>query len=142
VTQKAGNCKVIFDAVDVCDPRQDTINIKPFPDCDPTISDFSDSRYCPREVRNNNVCVQLTDKFGNAVSDYATGSIVSVLGPVKSNPYFEKHNPGKDNTVYGEGQFTIVDNDYCAPIITDPQPTACNPIITDPDASNFCPCIV
>ena len=141
VTQRTGNCRVIFDSADTCTPREDTINIKPFPDCDPTISDFNNSRYCPREIRRD-VCIQLNDKFGNPVNDYATGSIVSVLGPVRSNPYFEKYNAGTDTTVYGEGQFTVVDNNYCAPVVTDPQPTACVPTQTNPSAPDFCPCAV
>jgi hypothetical protein len=115
VTQKPGSCIVSFSAAaDVCKDkipdRTDTISITPGVcdnkitdpkdpkfcgpnECDPTISDYADARYCPRTVTKG-VCVE--------IKNYSTGSIVSVLGPVKSNPYFEKYNPGKDATIYQE----------------------------------------
>ncbi|MFZ2256108.1 MAG: hypothetical protein WAW59_01020 [Patescibacteria group bacterium] len=103
VTQKTGLCRVIFDAPDVCSPREDVITIKPVtPECDPTVKNINDPKYCPRTVAETTVCLKLTDKFGNPVYDYATNRIESVLDKVEKNEYYKEYNTGTDNTRYEE----------------------------------------
>jgi hypothetical protein len=133
VTQKAGTCQVVFDAPDTCTPRTDTINIIPTtPQCDPQIKDDKNPAYCPRTIVNNTVCVKLADKYGNPVYNYATNTIISILGKVVSNSYYG----AGDTTVYTPGVYSIVGNEYCSPICVSgacpPPPLACT-------ATNTCP---
>ena len=125
VTQKAGTCQVVFDAPDTCSPRSDTINIIPTtPQCDPQIKDDKNPAYCPRTIVNNTVCVKLADKYGNPVYNYATNTIISILGKVESNSYYG----AGDTTVYTPGVFSVVGNEYCIPICvagTCPPPVSC-----------------
>ena len=138
VTQKTGTCHVVFDAPDTCFPRQDDITITAkTPGCDETIKDETNPSYCKREVINNTVCVKLSDKYGNPVYNYATNTIISILGKVESNSYYG----AGDTTVYTPGVFSVVGNEYCTPICvagTCPPPASCADTNTCPSPPSNC----
>lgn len=115
ITQSIWSCRVIFDAADVCRPREDVIATRAIvPDCDPTIRDYNNPRYCPTSVEP--VCVQLQDRFWNPILGYSTGRIVSRFsGSTLINRYFEMYNSGSDTTRYNEWSYTEVNGSYCSP---------------------------
>lgn len=126
VTQKQGNCRVIFDSADTCAKREDTIifkgvPVKPIcpdstnPDCGVTV-----------DTTNQKVCIQLTDKFKNIVT-YADATKVTITGTVGTNTYIKS-----DTSQYSLGEVTIVDGKFCVPVVP---PKPC--ILGDP----LCPVI-
>lgn len=162
VTQGIGNCRVIFDAPDVCKKKEEWFRTKAFADCDPTITDYRNTKYCDTYVEDACVNIKIEDKYWNPELGYATGKIVSrFLGKGVVNTYFEKYNPGKDTTQYAEWTYTEVDGKYCAKKICTvvdgalcgngcqdegtakcTKKTPCDPTITDKTNPLFCQCTV
>lgn len=106
VTQKQGNCRVIFDSADTCASREDVITFTGIPTkCDP----LSDHPEC-MTTDEKKVCIQLKDKFGNIVSKDANQ--VTITSDIAKNSYIES-----DTTQYSLGEVAIVDGKYCAPVV-------------------------
>lgn len=160
VTQRIGSCRIIFDAPDVCSPREDVIRIDATavdPEkCNPNITDPGDPRFCGWvSTANERICVSLQDKFWNPVNpQYINKEMYSVFTRNNSlistrNLYFSTHNSGSVFDFVGGGWIVVADQ-YCQNICL-PWDTCCinpadpscntNPICTPASpVSTECPC--
>ncbi len=86
VTQKQGNCRVIFDSVDTCAPREDKIIFKGVPV--PPVCPDSTNPACDPIVSSGSVCIRLTDKFKNIVT-HIPATQVTITGDLKTESYIE-----------------------------------------------------
>ena len=88
VTQKQGNCRVIFDSTDTCAKREDTITFKgvPYPPAcpDPTNPACNPVVY----TSSGKVCIRLTDKFKNIVT-HVPATQVTITGSLTTESYIK-----------------------------------------------------
>jgi hypothetical protein len=104
VTRKPGKCSIIFDDPGYCYPRsKDTIEIKakPTTPCLTNITLDAKDPNCIVSTNSGRVCVELKDKYGSPVREWANKVSVT-LGATQKNTYYSENN----SIIYIPGTFT------------------------------------